>query len=198
MSPKQPDWWQAMTAATLMQRTVMIVVAIMAGLLILWSTGTGCVVMRRIDVPMVGGRVSSTLLTRCDSHGSLRPAGPRSVTGCCGQNAPYSCPCSLRGGAATRLFRKCRARCRCTQCGRWAGIRSLAPQAKQIEARLAELAGLADSSAAIGEPETPHLEAQSASVDPAGAEAALARLAAVRILAEGTKIGGPARFALDA
>jgi copper/silver efflux system protein len=38
--------------------------AIMAGLLpILWSTGTGSEVMRRIAVPMVGGMVSSTILT---------------------------------------------------------------------------------------------------------------------------------------
>jgi Cu(I)/Ag(I) efflux system membrane protein CusA/SilA len=43
---------------------MMTVVAIMAGLLpILWSTGTGSEVMRRIAVPMVGGMVSSTFLT---------------------------------------------------------------------------------------------------------------------------------------
>jgi Cu(I)/Ag(I) efflux system membrane protein CusA/SilA len=43
---------------------VMTVVAIMAGLLpILWSTGTGSEVMRRIAVPMIGGMVSSTFLT---------------------------------------------------------------------------------------------------------------------------------------
>ena len=43
---------------------VMTVVAIMAGLLpILWSTGTGSEVMRRIAVPMIGGMVSSTILT---------------------------------------------------------------------------------------------------------------------------------------
>ena len=43
---------------------MMTVVAIMAGLLpILWSEGTGSEVMRRIAVPMVGGMVSSTLLT---------------------------------------------------------------------------------------------------------------------------------------
>ena len=43
---------------------MMTVVAIMAGLLpILWSTGAGSEVMRRIAVPMVGGMVSSTLLT---------------------------------------------------------------------------------------------------------------------------------------
>ncbi|MBF0611254.1 MAG: efflux RND transporter permease subunit [Magnetococcales bacterium] len=43
---------------------MMTVVAIMAGLLpILWSTGTGSEIMRRIATPMVGGMVSSTLLT---------------------------------------------------------------------------------------------------------------------------------------
>ena len=43
---------------------MMTVIAIMAGLLpILWSTGTGSEVMRRIAVPMVGGMISSTLLT---------------------------------------------------------------------------------------------------------------------------------------
>jgi Cu(I)/Ag(I) efflux system membrane protein CusA/SilA len=41
-----------------------IVVAIMAAALpILWSNGTGSEVMRRIAVPMVGGMVSSTVLT---------------------------------------------------------------------------------------------------------------------------------------
>jgi Cu(I)/Ag(I) efflux system membrane protein CusA/SilA len=43
---------------------MMTVSAIMAGLLpILWSSGTGSEVMRRIAVPMVGGMISSTLLT---------------------------------------------------------------------------------------------------------------------------------------
>ncbi len=43
---------------------MMTVVAIMAGLLpILWSTGTGSEVMQRIAVPMIGGMVSSTILT---------------------------------------------------------------------------------------------------------------------------------------
>jgi Cu(I)/Ag(I) efflux system membrane protein CusA/SilA len=42
----------------------MTVVAIMAGLLpIMWSTGTGSEIMQRIAVPMIGGMVSSTLLT---------------------------------------------------------------------------------------------------------------------------------------
>jgi Cu(I)/Ag(I) efflux system membrane protein CusA/SilA len=43
---------------------MMTVVAIMAGLLpIMWSTGTGLEVMQRIAVPMIGGMVSSTVLT---------------------------------------------------------------------------------------------------------------------------------------
>ncbi len=43
---------------------MMTVVAIMAGLLpIMWSTGTGSEVMQRIAVPMIGGMISSTVLT---------------------------------------------------------------------------------------------------------------------------------------
>ena len=43
---------------------MMTVTAIMAGLLpILWNDGTGSEVMRRIAVPMIGGMVSSTVLT---------------------------------------------------------------------------------------------------------------------------------------
>ncbi|WP_256754014.1 efflux RND transporter permease subunit [Mesorhizobium sp. Mes31] len=43
---------------------MMTVVAIMAGLIpILWSTGAGSEVMQRIAVPMIGGMISSTLLT---------------------------------------------------------------------------------------------------------------------------------------
>jgi Cu(I)/Ag(I) efflux system membrane protein CusA/SilA len=43
---------------------VMTVAAIMAGLLpLMWSDGTGSEVMRRIAVPMVGGMISSALLT---------------------------------------------------------------------------------------------------------------------------------------
>ena len=43
---------------------MMTVAAIMAGLLpILWNTGTGSEVMQRIAVPMVGGMISSTVLT---------------------------------------------------------------------------------------------------------------------------------------
>ena len=43
---------------------MMTVTAIMAGLLpILWSSGTGSEIMQRIAVPMIGGMVSSILLT---------------------------------------------------------------------------------------------------------------------------------------
>jgi Cu(I)/Ag(I) efflux system membrane protein CusA/SilA len=43
---------------------MMTVAAIMAGLLpLMWSTGAGSEVMRRIAAPMIGGMVSSTLLT---------------------------------------------------------------------------------------------------------------------------------------
>jgi Cu(I)/Ag(I) efflux system membrane protein CusA/SilA len=43
---------------------MMTVIAIMAGLLpIMWSNGTGSEVMQRIAVPMIGGMISSTLLT---------------------------------------------------------------------------------------------------------------------------------------
>jgi Cu(I)/Ag(I) efflux system membrane protein CusA/SilA len=43
---------------------MMTVVAIMAGLLpIMWSQGTGSEVMQRIAVPMIGGMLSSTVLT---------------------------------------------------------------------------------------------------------------------------------------
>jgi Cu(I)/Ag(I) efflux system membrane protein CusA/SilA len=43
---------------------MMTVVAIMAGLLpIMWSSGTGSEIMQRIAVPMIGGMISSALLT---------------------------------------------------------------------------------------------------------------------------------------
>ena len=43
---------------------MMTVIAIIAGLVpILWSTGAGSEVMQRIAVPMIGGMVSSTVLT---------------------------------------------------------------------------------------------------------------------------------------
>jgi len=43
---------------------IMTVTAIIAGLVpIMWSTGTGSEIMQRIAVPMIGGMISSTLLT---------------------------------------------------------------------------------------------------------------------------------------
>jgi Cu(I)/Ag(I) efflux system membrane protein CusA/SilA len=43
---------------------MMTVTAIIAGLLpILWSHGTGSELMQRIAVPMIGGMISSTILT---------------------------------------------------------------------------------------------------------------------------------------
>ncbi len=43
---------------------LMTVMAIMAGLFpIMWSGGTGASVMKRIAAPMIGGMVSSTVLT---------------------------------------------------------------------------------------------------------------------------------------
>jgi Cu(I)/Ag(I) efflux system membrane protein CusA/SilA len=51
-------------AAGRVRPKMMTVAAIMAGLLpIMWSHGTGSEVMQRIAVPMIGGMVSSTLLT---------------------------------------------------------------------------------------------------------------------------------------
>jgi Cu(I)/Ag(I) efflux system membrane protein CusA/SilA len=60
------DLYEAIMAGAVerVRPKMMTVVAIMAGLLpILWSTGTGSEVMQRIAVPMIGGMVSSTLLT---------------------------------------------------------------------------------------------------------------------------------------
>ena len=43
---------------------MMTVTAIIAGLLpIMWSTGAGSEIMQRIAVPMIGGMISSTVLT---------------------------------------------------------------------------------------------------------------------------------------
>jgi Cu(I)/Ag(I) efflux system membrane protein CusA/SilA len=47
-----------------MSPIIMTVVATMAGLLpIMWSTGAGSEVTSRIAAPMVGGMISSTILT---------------------------------------------------------------------------------------------------------------------------------------
>ncbi|MEN6585769.1 MAG: efflux RND transporter permease subunit [Sulfuricella sp.] len=61
-----PDLYAAVMegAVERVRPKMMTVVAIMAGLLpIMWSSGTGSEVMRRIAAPMVGGMLSSTLLT---------------------------------------------------------------------------------------------------------------------------------------
>jgi Cu(I)/Ag(I) efflux system membrane protein CusA/SilA len=51
-------------AAERVRPKMMTVTAIMAGLLpILWGSGAGASVMKRIAAPMVGGMVSSTILT---------------------------------------------------------------------------------------------------------------------------------------
>ncbi|MCH8300742.1 MAG: efflux RND transporter permease subunit, partial [Candidatus Marinimicrobia bacterium] len=51
-------------AALRLRPKIMTVTAIIAGLLpIMWGTGTGSQAMKRIAAPMVGGMISSTLLT---------------------------------------------------------------------------------------------------------------------------------------
>ena len=65
-APTRADLYEAIMigAVERVRPKMMTVIAIMAGLLpILWSTGTGSEVMRRIAVPMIGGMVSSTVLT---------------------------------------------------------------------------------------------------------------------------------------
>ena len=65
-TPKLEDLYEAVMegAVERVRPKMMTVVAIMAGLLpIMWGTGTGSEVMRRIAAPMVGGMVSSTVLT---------------------------------------------------------------------------------------------------------------------------------------
>ncbi|GAB3540325.1 CusA/CzcA family heavy metal efflux RND transporter [Noviherbaspirillum agri] len=65
-APTAADLYEAVMegAVERVRPKMMTVVAIMAGLLpILWSTGTGSEVMSRIAAPMVGGMISSTVLT---------------------------------------------------------------------------------------------------------------------------------------
>jgi len=64
--PSREDLYDAIMhgAVERVRPKMMTVVAIMAGLLpILWSSGTGSEVMRRIAAPMVGGMLSSAVLT---------------------------------------------------------------------------------------------------------------------------------------
>lgn len=66
VSPGMTDLYEAVMegAVERVRPKMMTVVAIMAGLLpILWGSGTGSEVMSRIAAPMVGGMVSSTILT---------------------------------------------------------------------------------------------------------------------------------------
>ena len=69
-SGRRPDRVETFTAAIVegaverVRPKMMTVTAIMAGLLpILWGDGAGASVMKRIAAPMVGGMVSSTVLT---------------------------------------------------------------------------------------------------------------------------------------
>jgi len=65
-APTVADLYEAVMegAVERVRPKMMTVVAIMAGLLpIMWGTGTGAEVMRRIAAPMVGGMISSTVLT---------------------------------------------------------------------------------------------------------------------------------------
>ena len=60
------DFYRAIMAGAVerVRPKMMTVAAIMAGLLpIMWGHGTGSEVMQRIAVPMIGGMVSSTVLT---------------------------------------------------------------------------------------------------------------------------------------
>ena len=64
--PGADDLYQAVMdgAVGRVRPKMMTVVAIMAGLLpIMWGTGTGSEVMSRIAAPMIGGMISSTVLT---------------------------------------------------------------------------------------------------------------------------------------
>jgi Cu(I)/Ag(I) efflux system membrane protein CusA/SilA len=66
LRPSVGDLYEAIMegAVERVRPKMMTVVAIMAGLLpILWGTGTGSEVMSRIAAPMVGGMISSTVLT---------------------------------------------------------------------------------------------------------------------------------------
>ena len=66
VKPPAADLYEAVMegAVERVRPTMMTVVAIMAGILpIMWDSDTGSEVMRRIATPMVGGMISSTVLT---------------------------------------------------------------------------------------------------------------------------------------
>jgi Cu/Ag efflux pump CusA len=72
----QVQFWHS--AVERVRPKMMAVVAIMAGLLpIIWGSGTGSEVMQRIAVPMIGGMISSTVLTLV-----VIPAVDASIKGC--------------------------------------------------------------------------------------------------------------------
>jgi Cu(I)/Ag(I) efflux system membrane protein CusA/SilA len=77
---------------------MMTVVAIMAGLLpIMWSAGTGSEIMQRIAVPMIGGMISSTLLTLIvipAIYGLVMERGLNSVSGAGGAPEVNTAPAS--------------------------------------------------------------------------------------------------------
>jgi Cu(I)/Ag(I) efflux system membrane protein CusA/SilA len=65
-APTRADLYRAIMVGAVerVRPKMMTVVAIMAGLVpIMWSTGAGSEIMQRIAVPMIGGMVSSTVLT---------------------------------------------------------------------------------------------------------------------------------------
>jgi len=74
--------WNDRCAVERVRPKTMTVVAIMAGLIpILWSTSAGSEIMQRIGVPMIGGMVSSTLLTLIVTpaiYGLVKGWGPAS------------------------------------------------------------------------------------------------------------------------
>ncbi|MGL4263073.1 MAG: efflux RND transporter permease subunit, partial [Afipia sp.] len=82
-APTRSDLYDAIMegAVERVRPKMMTVVAIMAGLLpIMWSTGTGSEIMQRIAVPMIGGMISSTLLTLIvipAIYGLIKEAGLR-------------------------------------------------------------------------------------------------------------------------
>ena len=87
---------------------MMTVAAIMAGLLpILWSHGTGAEVMQRIAVPMIGGMVSSTVLTLSSSRRSISSlrASPYAVSR---PNKPASRPGPASANSGNRLVGEAR------------------------------------------------------------------------------------------
>ncbi|MFC5508578.1 MULTISPECIES: efflux RND transporter permease subunit [Hyphomicrobiales] len=87
-APTRDDLYQSIMVGAVerVRPKMMTVVAIMAGLVpILWSTGAGSEIMQRIAVPMIGGMISSTVLTLVvipAIYGLIKQRGlPRHVVG---------------------------------------------------------------------------------------------------------------------